>query len=354
MRLEALDPALDALEGLAREGALEIGSAACMVSVLDGGRPFLRAEAGLPLTMVAGQEAPLLDSLCLLVAGRTRPLIVEDAQRHSEARVSRTLRRLGIRSCLGFPLSRADRLLGSFCVSGEGRRPWTSDEVELAERLASIATVELEARLRDTPRDELDIELDPLRASIDAAFAHTAELEEAVGNALEALCLELAFDVAGAWAVDGQGTELRCVGHWHRPSPDLDAFGEVCRELSFAAGEDVVGSVWEKQEPIWSPELPPSSVFPRAAIAAAAGLSCASWTPLVAGLHPLGALEMLAMEARPLHARTAPKMADLGCRLAELIALRRDEEGLPSSRVGPAQGPTPRGPFTGLPEPEAF
>ena len=74
--------------------------------------------------------------------------------------------------------------------------------------------------------------------------------------------------------------------------PDLDAFGEVCRGLSFGAGEDVVGSVWEKQEPIWSPELPPSSVFPRAAVAAAAGLSCALWIPLVAGLHPLGALRM--------------------------------------------------------------
>src|SRR6266540_2097242 len=126
MRREALDgPALDVLDGLAREAALEIGSVACLISVLDGGRPFLRGEVGLPLTMVAGQETPLLDSLCLLVAGRRRPLIIEDAQRHSEARVSRTLRRLGIRSCLGFPLSGGGRLLGSFCVIGDGQRCWS-------------------------------------------------------------------------------------------------------------------------------------------------------------------------------------------------------------------------------------
>ena len=40
-----------------------------------------------------------------------------------------------------------------------------------------------------------------------------------------------------------------------------------------------------------------ASVFPRAAVAAGASLTCALWIPLVAGLHPLGTLEMLATES---------------------------------------------------------
>ena len=43
------DPAADALDALAREAALTIGSVASMVSVLDGERSFLRSEVGLPL-----------------------------------------------------------------------------------------------------------------------------------------------------------------------------------------------------------------------------------------------------------------------------------------------------------------
>lgn len=352
MRQEALaGPALDALDGLAREAALEIGSVAALISVLEGGRPFLRSEVGLPLSMVAGQETPLLDSLCLLVAGHSAPLIVEDAQRHSEARVSRTLRRLGIRSCLGFPLVGDRRVLGSFCVIGDGQRCWQRAEVEVARRLAGVAAVELAARLGG-PREEL--ELDRLQARITESFVHSADLEQAVADALEALCRELAYDVAGAWIVDGDGAELHCAGHWHRASLDLEAFSEICRALRFAAGEDMVGTVWARQEAIWSPELPLASDFPRAAVAAGAGLSCGLWVPLQTDLQPLGALELLATEARPLHARTVSQMTDLGRQIAGLIALRRDEDSLPSTWYGPGQDAASRGPFTGLPQPGEF
>jgi GAF domain-containing protein len=355
MRQEALDGLeFDALDGLAREAALEIGSVAGLISLLEGGRPFLRAEVGLPLSMAAGQETPLLDSLCLLVAGHRGPLIIEDSQRHYEARVSRTLRRLGIRSCLGFPLVANDRALGSFCVIGEGQRCWQREEVDLAERLAGVAAAHLEARSRDVEPDDLDPELDRLRAGVNDAFFHTAELEEAVAGALEALCRDLAYDVAGAWILDAEGSELECAGHWHRSSLDLEAFSEVCRGLRFRAGEDMVGHVWAKQEPIWSPELPLGGVFPRAAVASAAQLSCALWVPLVAGVHPLGTLEMLATEARPTHARTVQLVPDLGRQLAELIALRRDEASLPSSWFPPGQMADRTGPFTGLPQSGKF
>jgi GAF domain-containing protein len=353
MRQEVLDrPALDALDGLAREAALEIGSVAALVSVLEGGRPYVRSEVGLPLSMVAGQETPLLDSLCLLVAGRRGPLIVEDAQRHSEARVSVALRRLGVRSCLGFPLLTDDRVIGSFCVIGDSQRCWERAEVEQARRLAELATVELTARLGSPDGD--DVELEVLCEKITQAFLHSAGLEDSLADALEAICRDLAFDVAGAWIADAEGAELQRAGHWHRDSLDIEAFSEICGGLRFAAGEDMVGAVWARQELIWSPDLPLASDYPRAAVAAAAGLSCGLWVPLQTDLQPLGTLELLAAEARPVHAKTVPQMPQIGHQLAGLIALRRDEKALPSTWFGPAQDAASRGPFTGLPQPGEF
>src|SRR4051794_23238471 len=134
-------PALDALDSLAREAALEIGGGARPLSPLPGGRAVLPREGGPPPSMVGGPGAPVLDSLCLLVAGHRGTLIIEDAQRHGEARAGRTLRRLGIRSCVGFPLTPEDTVLGSFCVICDRQRCWQSEEVDLVRRLAAIAAV---------------------------------------------------------------------------------------------------------------------------------------------------------------------------------------------------------------------
>jgi GAF domain-containing protein len=338
------DPAADALDALAREAALTIGSVASLVSVLDGERSFLRGEVGLPLSMVAGRQTPLLDTLCLLAAGRTEPLIVADSQLHGEARVNSTLRRLAIRSCLGFPLIDDDgSVLGSFVVIGEGQRFWDGREIELVRRLAAVAAVEVSARLDwqlEAPEPEL------LRAEVGEAFSFADGLEDALCGALQTVCEALGWDAAGAWLVEEDREELSCRGYWHAPARGLDSFAEICRPLRFGGNEDMVGTAWIRREPIWSPELPAGERFPRAGVATAAGLTCGAWIPLLAGSRSLGALELLAAEAKPLQARTVPQLIELGRRIGELVA---SFDGAPA-----AWKAAPNGPFRGLPAPEQW
>ena len=334
------DPANDALDALAREAALTIGSVASLISVLDGRRSFLRSEVGLPLSMVAGRRTPLLDALCLLVSGRGEPLVVADSQRHGEARVNRTMRRLGIRSCVGTPLlDPGGGVLGSFAVICEGQRVWEASEIELVRRLGAVAAGEVATRHEVWERDEPDVAL--VLEAVEEAFDDADSVDEALDATLRIVCAALGWDLAGVWVVDEDAEHLSCRGYWHPPARGLDSFAEVCRPLRFAGDEDMVGSAWTRREPIWSPELPPVDRFPRAGIAAGAGLGCGAWIPLIAAGRSLGTLELLAAEAGPIHARTVPQLTEIAGRIGELVA---ESEEAPEAWRGPANGP-----FRGLP-----
>lgn len=338
------DPAAAALADLTREAALSIGSVAALVSVLDDHGSFLRAEVGLPLEMIAGRETPLLDALCLLVAGRTEPLVVADSECHDEARVNRTLGRLAIRSCIGQPLlDLAGRPLGCFVVIGEGPRLWAADEVHLVRRLAAEAaagTAPSGSWERDEPEPAL------LRAAVEEAIEDAGSLEEGLDEALQILATVLGWDVAGAWLVDEDGEWLSCRGYWHSPLRGPGAYAVICRALRFEGDQDMVGTAWTRRQPIWGPELPPGERFPRAGVARAAGLTCGAWIPLLAAGRSIGALELLAAEPTPLQARTVPQLIDLGRRIGECVARTA---GAPRAWLGGANGP-----FRGLPEPELW
>ena len=329
-----------ALDAVARKAARSLGSVASLVSVLDGERSFLRAEVGLPQAMVATTRQPLLDRLCLLVAGRSEPLVVADVQRHGEARVNRTLRRLGIRSCLGFSLADGSgHALGSFVLIGEGQRLWESEEIDFAGLLAAIAADQVATEAGALEGDEPGALL--VLDAVEEAFEYAGGLEQALDRALGSICAAFGWDLAGAWVVDDDGERLSCRGQWHSGAPGLGSLAEVCRPLRFEGNEDMVGSCWTRREPIWSPELPPGERFPRAGVTGAAGLTCGAWIPLLAEGRSLGAIELLATEATPRQARTVPQLNRIACRIGELIAEWDDAPEAWRGRVN--------GPFRGLP-----
>ena len=329
-----------ALEGALREASMTLGSVATLAFALDG-RPFLRGEVGLPLAMVRYGETPLLDSLAMLVAAHDGPLIIEDAEHDSEQRADRVLHRLGVRSCLGTPLlGPRDRVLGSLCAIADSARIWSDEEVELIDQLGEAAAAEVIAGAEPGPAAELDA----AKEAITAAFLRAEGSDEALGAALKSLCQRLDWDLAAAWLLDAD--QLRCGRCWHRPDASLHAFAELCRGMRLDRDADPVRAACEGGEPIWGTGLPAAADFQRLPVVKAAGITGGAWTPLLSGGSSLGALELLCLEPRPLHARVVPELLGIGAQLGELFSLRRYEEG---AAGGPT--PAPKSPFKGLPEP---
>ena len=88
---------------------------------------------------------------------------------------------------------------------------------------------------------------------------------------------------------------LECGAAWSRPEPELVAFRQLCERLTFGPGSGLPGRVLDSARSEWVPEIPVDRDFPRAAVAAEAGLRTAAAAPLPARG---GVVELLSRTAR--------------------------------------------------------
>jgi signal transduction histidine kinase/putative methionine-R-sulfoxide reductase with GAF domain len=146
-----------------------VGQSALEILGADRVQVFLGAEPGqLRVAHLSGLPHPELkegQALDLVAAGATGQsralaersvLCVDDWSR--DERVNTDLaRRWGMASAIAIPLVGRDRTLGLLVVARETARPWTGDQVEVAESLAAQAAVALEnARLYEESRQAYD------------------------------------------------------------------------------------------------------------------------------------------------------------------------------------------------------
>jgi PAS domain S-box-containing protein len=128
------------------------------------------------------------------------------------------------------------------------------------------------------------------------ALAQYDRLEDAAPRMLETLCRALGWDCGALWQISAEQDALRCVGGWHEPSARLEPFAAATRKAVFKKGSGLPGRVWSSGEPAWVPDVTRDGNFPRAAVAAAAGLHAAFALPIMQGARVHGVLELFRSE----------------------------------------------------------
>jgi len=98
------------------------------------------------------------------------------------------------------------------------------------------------------------------------------------------------------WHVDREAQVLRYGESWHRPSLGLLGFVDASRSYTFAPGIGLPGCVWASKEPAWTVDVTQDANFPRAPMAAKAGLRSAFAVPLRLGSDILGVMEFSSRE----------------------------------------------------------
>jgi PAS domain S-box-containing protein len=162
-------------------------------------------------------------------------------------------------------------------------------------------------------------------------LADAATVEDATNEILAALATWANMDVALLWVPDDELGLLRCAFSWSTGDPRLVEFRHVSERLTFARDVGLPGSVWTAGEPRWVGSIGEDAAFPRAGVAAEAGLHSATAVPVVGANGVIGVIELLSRAVRPADPEQTDALSIAGRQLAHYVAHVRAEERLRES-----------------------
>jgi PAS domain-containing protein len=157
-------------------------------------------------------------------------------------------------------------------------------------------------------------------------LAEAATVDDATHEILAALAGWFGWDVALLWVPDDELGRLRCGPSWSSGDPHLDEFRRVSDRLTLGRDVGLPGRAWAAAEPRWASEIGDEADFPRASVAAQAGLRSATAIPVVGRDGVLGVIELLSTTARVPDGGHDLELSTIGRQLAHYVARVRAED----------------------------
>jgi len=210
-----LDGSSHVLDGLARAAARLLSAPLVLVELLTPDGVRLVGMAGVEGAVAASRILPMSHSLCDVVVGSERPLVIGDLDTHPLGHDRDGLRALGARAYLGVPVTaRGGRTLAAFSAFDRTVRSWTGDELATLQDLAAAAVSDIELRINRQHRRIREVRFNafmdnsPLLAAlvnerreleyVNAAFEQHAAISrtELTGAALSAVAFSLTHALA--------------------------------------------------------------------------------------------------------------------------------------------------------------
>jgi PAS domain-containing protein len=159
-------------------------------------------------------------------------------------------------------------------------------------------------------------------------LAEVSTPKEVIPRAFQTICESLDWDIGALWHMDREAQVLRYGESWHRPSLGLLAFVDASRSYTFAPGIGLPGPVWTSKEPAWIIDVTQNAHFPRAPMAAKAGLRSAFAVPLRLRSGILGVMEFSSRKRRPPDDEILQMVATLGSQLGQFLERKHAEEAI--------------------------
>jgi PAS domain S-box-containing protein len=135
--------------------------------------------------------------------------------------------------------------------------------------------------------------------AIGRLLSEASTVEQALPRMLEALCVNLRWDLGLFWLVDRESGVLRRAAAWHRGGPGFEQFVVAMEDMTFVPGVGLPGEAWSTGEPGWVVEFAGERRLTRGPLASRCGLRSVVAVPLRQGEDVLGVVELYAADARP-------------------------------------------------------
>ncbi|MCR4321589.1 MAG: EAL domain-containing protein [Candidatus Brocadiaceae bacterium] len=161
--------------------------------------------------------------------------------------------------------------------------------------------------------------------AITRILAESATLNEASQKFLQSICECLEWDLGGIWMIDRKANMLRCEEIWHIPSLEAKEFTTVTRQITFSPGVGLPGRVWASAKPAWIVNVIHDANFPRAPVAAKAGLHAAFGFPILATRNVVGIIEFFSHEIKEPDEHILNMMSNIGIQIGQFIKRKEAE-----------------------------
>jgi len=207
--------------------------------------------------------------------------------------------------------------------------PWKSGAVllimaEMAEQL-NQRIAELERQLIEHRRAEQRLRA---RDAATRALVSSSSLAEGAPILLRGVCEAMGWQLGALWVVDAPANVLRCVATWHASDARVSEFEAATQQRAFGPGIGLPGTVWVRRQPLWIPDPPNETNFPRARIASREGLKSGVGFPITIGANVIAVLEFFSSELDPPDPRLLDMFAALGAQIGQFVQRTQAEETL--------------------------
>lgn len=167
-----------------------------------------------------------------------------------------------------------------------------------------------------------------IRFAVTQQLADAPSAHAALDAIFEAMCRSLEWDYGELWLLDADAARLEYQMSWYRGSPELQAFAEDSRQMSFEPGQGLPGRVWSERRPIWLHDARQDAYFQRHELAHVHGLRGAIAFPIVSGSEFLGVMAFFSRHLEEPDEDLLAMMVDVGAQIDQYLMRRKAEDKL--------------------------
>jgi PAS domain S-box-containing protein len=158
------------------------------------------------------------------------------------------------------------------------------------------------------------------------ALAESYTMAEAGPKIFRAICENLGGDWGELWSVDPVANVLRCTQTWHPASQRLPRRVErATRDMGFARGEGLPGSVWARNQPLWIPDITQQPSSQRTRAADKYGLRTVFAFPIRLNQEVLGVITVFSQRVLPPDKHLLQLLKDICSQIGQVMGRRRAE-----------------------------
>ena len=162
-------------------------------------------------------------------------------------------------------------------------------------------------------------------SGVGEALVEPTTLDRAAPEILRRVCENLGWQFGSVWLVDADRQELRCYAAWNAVGVSAAALETATRQVAFRRNEGLPGRVWASGAPIWIEDCVEDGNFPRAAVAAEAGVHGAMGCPVRLNGEVVGVIEFFTYAVAAPDLDLLATLATVGNQLGQFIARNRSE-----------------------------